>query len=103
MAGRGMQRILKLAFGKQGAEIELPDGFEYVVIDAKSAPALDDQTAAVEHALDRPTGSAPLKELARGKHSAAIAVCDITRPVPNRVVLPPLLRRLEDAGVDRSR
>jgi nickel-dependent lactate racemase len=97
-----MQRTLQLAFGKQGAEIQLPDGFEYLVIGAKSAPALDDQTAAVERALDRPTGSAPLNELARGKHSAAIAVCDITRPVPNGVVLPPLLRRLEDAGVERS-
>jgi nickel-dependent lactate racemase len=98
-----MRRILKLAFGKQGAEIELPDGFEYVVIDAKSAVPLDDQTGAIERALDHPIGSAPLIELARGKHSAAIAVCDITRPVPNRVVLPPLLRRLEDAGVERSR
>jgi lactate racemase len=97
-----MRRILKLAFGRQGAEIALPEGFDYVVIDAKSAVALDDQNAAVERALDRPIGSAPLSELARGKHSAAIAVCDITRPVPNRVVLPPLLRRLEDAGVARS-
>jgi lactate racemase len=98
-----MHTILKLAFGKQGVDVGLPDGFEYVVIDAKSAVALNDQTGAVERALDRPIDSAPLSELARGKHSAAIAVCDITRPVPNRVVLPPLLRRLEAAGMERSR
>jgi nickel-dependent lactate racemase len=40
--------------------------------------------------------------LAAGKKSAAISVCDITRPAPNPVTLPPLLRRLEAAGIPRS-
>jgi nickel-dependent lactate racemase len=41
--------------------------------------------------------------MARGKSSAAISVCDITRPAPNRVVLPPVLARLERAGIPRDR
>ena len=41
-------------------------------------------------------------ELARGKRSAAISVCDITRPAPNPVTLPPILRRLEQAGIARE-
>ncbi|HVW85341.1 MAG TPA: nickel-dependent lactate racemase [Bryobacteraceae bacterium] len=97
-----MPRILKLAFGKQGTEIELPDGFEYVVLDAKSAVSLDDQIGAIEHALEHPIGTPPLTELAHGKKSAAISVCDITRPAPNRKVLPPVLRRLEAAGIARQ-
>ena len=97
-----MPQILKLAFGKHGAEIELPDGFDYVVLDAKSAQSLEDQTGAIEAALDRPIDSVSLTELARGKRSAAISVCDITRPAPNRIVLPPVLRRLEEAGIARS-
>jgi nickel-dependent lactate racemase len=40
--------------------------------------------------------------LARNKSSAAISVCDITRPVPNRLLLPPLLLRLESAGIPRG-
>src|SRR5262249_18455533 len=44
----------------------------------------------------------PLAELARGKKSAAISVCDITRPAPNRKTLPPILRRLEAAGIARE-
>jgi nickel-dependent lactate racemase len=40
--------------------------------------------------------------LARGKLSAAISVCDITRPAPNRDVLPPVLARLEAAGIPRD-
>jgi len=81
----------------------LPDGFDYVVLDAKSAASLTDQNGAIEAALDAPIASQPLAALARGKTSAAISVCDITRPAPNRVVLPPVLRRLEEAGIERSR
>src|SRR5205085_12603072 len=29
-------------------------------------------------------------------------VCDITRPVPNRLILPPLLRTLEQQGIARN-
>jgi nickel-dependent lactate racemase len=56
----------------------------------------------VEEALDHPIGTAPLSELALGKKSAAISVCDITRPAPNRLVLPPLLARLEASGIPRE-
>ncbi len=38
-------------------------------------------------------------KLAAGKRTAAISVCDITRPAPNRVTLPPLLKRLHAAGI----
>jgi nickel-dependent lactate racemase len=95
-------RILQIAFEKQGAEISLPDGFDYLVLDAKSAAALPDPIGAIEDALDRPSAGLPLGELARGMRSAAISVCDITRPAPNRVVLPPVLRRLEAAGIARE-
>lgn len=37
--------------------------------------------------------------MARGQRSAAIAVCDVTRPVPNRITLPPLLERLSRGGI----
>ena len=55
--------------------------------------------AALDAALDRPIGSKPLRELAAGKKTAAISVCDITRPAPNWLTLPPLLKRLHDAGI----
>src|SRR6185437_10542868 len=42
---------------------------------------------------------APLSELGRGKRTAAINVCDITRPAPNSITLPPLLSRLHAAGI----
>jgi len=91
------------AFGKNGLSLELPEGFRYQVLEARSAVPLADAPSAIEDALDSPIASPPLQELAAGKKSAAISVCDITRPAPNREILPPLLARLEAAGIPRER
>jgi nickel-dependent lactate racemase len=89
----------ELAFGKSGLKVRLPGRFQYRFLEARSARPLPDWQAALESALDRPIASAPLPELASGRRSAAISVCDITRPAPNRKTLPPLLRRLIAAGL----
>jgi nickel-dependent lactate racemase len=93
---------VNLAFGKGGIAVDLPGGFDYRVLEARSATPLPDADGALEAALDNPIGAPPLAELARGRASAAISVCDITRPAPNRQVLPPILRRLENAGIARE-
>lgn len=49
-----------------------------------------------------PQSGPPLTELARGKKSACVVISDITRPVPNRLLLPPLLETLLAAGVPRE-
>jgi nickel-dependent lactate racemase len=93
---------VNLAFGKNGLPLDLPDGYSYQILEARSATPLEDAPRAIQAALDRPIGTAPLSELAAGKRSAAISVCDITRPAPNAIVLPPLLARLEAAGIARD-
>ena len=92
----------KLAFGRTGIAVELPDGFRYRVLEARSAQPLPNWQDALEAALDTPIGTPPLGEMATGKRSAAISVCDITRPAPNRKTLPPLLGRLARAGIPRE-
>jgi lactate racemase len=89
----------QFAFGKDGLMVSLPDGPAYELIESRSALPLPDAQSALDAALDAPIGCKPLRELAQGKRSAAISVCDITRPAPNRVTLPPLLRRLHEAGI----
>jgi nickel-dependent lactate racemase len=88
-----------LAFGKTRLRLELPGGFRYRILEARSATPLRDSHKALDAALDAPIGSVPLVEMASGKRSAAISVCDITRPAPNSQTLPPLLRRLARAGI----
>jgi nickel-dependent lactate racemase len=89
----------RFSFGKSGIDVSIPDGYRAQVILSHTARALDDELAALDAALDAPIGSEPLLRLAEGKKTAAISVCDITRPAPNRVTLPPVLRRLHQAGI----
>jgi lactate racemase len=87
------------AFGKTGLTVSLPEGRNYHLLESRSASPLADVDAALSDALDHPIGARPLLELASGKRTAAISVCDITRPAPNRLTLPPLLDRLHAAGI----
>jgi nickel-dependent lactate racemase len=89
----------KFAFGKNGIEVSVPDGYSTQVLHTHTAAALDDVDTALARALDNPIGCEPLAALAAGKRTAAISVCDITRPAPNSVTLPPLLARLHAAGI----
>lgn len=50
--------------------------------------------ALVEDALARPVGAPPLRELARGRKKVTVIVSDHTRPVPSRILLPPMLREI---------
>jgi nickel-dependent lactate racemase len=93
---------VKLAFGKSGLEIDLPSGPTWRLLQAPEETALQDPAGALSAALDDPIGAPPLVNLARGKSTAAIAVCDITRPAPNSLTLPPLLERLHRGGIPRD-
>jgi nickel-dependent lactate racemase len=93
---------VNFAFGRTGLNLELPQGYRYQIVEARSAIALADADAALDSALDKPIGTEPLQALAEGKRSAAISVCDITRPAPNAVVLPHVLDRLHAAGIARE-
>lgn len=90
---------IKLAFDKHGAEVELPDEAAAQVLRPRFAAGLPDEDAAVAAAVAEPIGCPALRELARGRQSAAIAVCDITRPAPNRRVLPHVIGELEAGGI----
>ena len=91
-----------VAFGRSILPLELPDKFRYHTLDARSAKPLADPQNELCRALEAPIASVPLKDLVRGKRSAAISICDITRPAPNSQTLPPILRCLEQAGIPRD-
>ena len=86
-----------LLFGKNSVDLELPDSVS--LLEMKTAEAIQDPTVAIHEALTNPIESPPLEEIARGKRDACIVISDITRPVPNQVILPPLLKTLQENGI----
>jgi nickel-dependent lactate racemase len=97
-----MQRI-ELNYGRGRLPVALPDEIELSVIRKRQMPVLPDSEAAIREAFAAPAGAPPLVELARGKKSACILICDITRPVPNGLFLPILIEQLLEAGLRAER
>ena len=93
---------IKMDYGKTGLMVDLPNEKVIGPLEIKNAIPLANQSQAISDALANPIGSKPLAEIAKGKKTACILICDITRPVPNKVILPQILKTIEEAGVPRS-
>jgi len=90
---------VNLLYGRKGIDLSLPEDIRVTVVHKHPMRPLNDPVRAVEQALDNPVGSPPLAEMARGKKSACILICDITRPVPNGTLLPSLIEKITGAGI----
>jgi nickel-dependent lactate racemase len=93
---------IQLLYGKKELSVNLPEHINVQVINKHPMPVLSDSDRAVREAFENPIQSPSLSSLARGKKSACILVCDITRPVPNGLILPPLVNTLLAEGIDRE-
>ena len=88
-----------VAYGRGHLPLVLPPEAEPTVIRKATLPKLPDAAGAIHDAFSKPINAPPLAELARGRRSACILVCDITRPVPNRLFLRPMIEILAGAGI----
>lgn len=91
-----------LEYGRTGLDVELPDHAVVRTLSYKSVPPLPDPAAALLEVLQNPTGSPPLAQVAAGRRDACILICDVTRPVPNELMLRPILDILEASGIPRE-
>ena len=85
---------IRLAYGKTGLDVTLPDGLKVDVIRPQHVEAPADQAEAVRHALRHPIGSRPLRELVKPSDTVGIVCNDITRATPYQTILPVLLEEL---------
>ncbi|MBV8141266.1 MAG: nickel-dependent lactate racemase [Verrucomicrobia bacterium] len=90
---------VQLNYGRSKLSVELPDSLKITIVRKPPMPVLPDPLGAVRRALQEPVGTGSLAHLASEARSAAIAVCDITRPVPNHLFLRPLIEILLHAGI----
>lgn len=88
-----------IRYGRGELPVRVPAGVDVTVVRKPPMPVERDPDGAVRLALRAPRGSAALRTLARPGARVAIAICDVTRPVPNGPILRGLLRELEGAGV----
>lgn len=94
---------IEIAFGRSMLPIKLPPGANPTVIRKAILSRLVDQHAAIHHAFESPIGSESLSRLAKGRKSACILICDITRPVPNGLFLRPMIETMVASGIPLDR
>ena len=82
---------VKLAYGRTGLQVALPEQAQATVISPRFVPGLDDEPSAMRDALRDPIGSRPLRELVSPSDTVAVVFSDITRPQPRERMLPVLL------------
>ncbi len=99
---RDLEMQVNMRYGHGTLAVELPDKNLAGVLETSPGVPLEDVDAVLRQAIAEPIGCRPLAELAAGRSSACIVISDITRPVPNRVILPPILEVLEQAGIPRE-
>ena len=93
---------ITLRYGRTGLDLELPTDLDAHVLHLHPLAPLENPEAAIRASFQSPIGTEPLAELARGKKTACIVLCDVTRPVPNEAILRPMVETLEDAGIERE-
>jgi nickel-dependent lactate racemase len=84
---------VRLAYGREGLDVELPDERTTVVEPAYHAGAADER-AVLREALRTPVAGPPLKHLARRGMKVAISMCDGTRAQPRDTMIPAVLEEL---------
>lgn len=91
--------IVPLQYGKGGLNVAVPEGFEVTVIEKPSMPVVCNHQRKIQSALNSAVSSPALRLLAEQSKTACVLVCDITRPVPNHLLIPPILETLLEAGI----
>ncbi len=93
---------ISLPYGKEYITAEIPENRLNAVLVSRlhgyKANVSEDEL--IQNAISNPIGSAPLHELAQGKNKVVIIASDHTRPVPSKVIIPPMLEQIRRGNPD---
>ncbi len=91
--------VFDLKYGQSSTPVRIPTQNLLGLLRPTEPCLPSDERAEIERALDEPLGSGRIQDIARPGAKVTILVSDATRPAPSYKMLPPLLGRLEAAGL----
>jgi nickel-dependent lactate racemase len=80
-------------------ELAVPDDWQIEICQMAGYNRPEIGPEAIQHALEHPIGTKPLKELAIGKKEVAIVFDDLTRVTRTAKIVPFVLEALSGAGI----
>jgi len=93
--------MYKLPYGNSQIEFNLPDNYKVDIILPDTFPAQDNIDSYIQNTFSHPIVEIKNGSFIKGK-KIGIAINDPTRPVPNSILLPPLLDYLKKQGVNEE-
>ncbi len=93
---------VRVLYGKGFLKTDIPEERLLAVLEPSHDEGGEkkDGVALVEEALEHPIGTERLSVLSRGKKKVVLIASDHTRPVPSRVIVPPMLREIREGNPD---
>lgn len=95
--------LITLPFGGRPMGFEVPAPNLAEILSPRPSRPLEKLPAVIEEALQRPIGQEPLERRVKPGDRVLIISDDITRLTPSNRLIPPLLARLNRAGVPDRR
>ena len=91
---------IHVPYSKDGMDLNIEDKNLLKVLTSKAHDFKPEKSESqlVEDSMDNPIGSKKLEELAIGKKNIVIITSDHTRPVPSKVTMPIILRRIRSVN-----
>jgi nickel-dependent lactate racemase len=83
---------VRLAYGKEGLDIEVPDWA--TIVKPVSLKGLEQEKERIIQSFRQPIGTRPLKEMVQSGDRVAIVISDLTRPTPNHKLVAGVLDEL---------
>ncbi len=93
--------MIELAYGRGHLQLQLDEKNLAAILEPHHMENSGGGMEMVEEALAHPVQSPALQEIIahKGARNAVIVVNDITRPTPYELILPPLIKELNSAGI----
>ncbi len=94
--------VVKIPYARTFVDVEIPDENLQKILESKAHHYKTEisESELVERALENPIESQTVTELAKGKKNIVVITSDHTRPVPSKITLPILLRRIREGNPD---
>jgi len=92
---------IEIPYGSGRLTIRIPERNLMGILEPKILPGVSDPRIEIKNALENPLNSKKISEIASSGDKVAIVVDDITRPLPTKILLPPILDELINAGVHK--
>jgi nickel-dependent lactate racemase len=100
----GMEMDSYINYEGEKVYFSLPSGWHSIVDEDKPlVPGVIDPMQEIKHALDNPIGSLKIEELAQPGMDVVLVFDDLERPTPVHLALPPMMDRLNHAGIPDER